>query len=1241
MFMVSNFVKHKYQLALFVVVLVLAIVNYTPGTWLTGWDDSHPEFNFGLNISRTVNAVWREHRGMGLVSGLAHSAQVFRYLFLWISSLLVPVSFIRYFWQFLMLFIGPLGVFYCSRSVFVKNANSEKRERVAFIASFFYLLNLVTLQTFYVPLETFTTQYGFLPWLFLYIFKLLERPSKKDVVVLAFLNLASASQAFTPTLFFAYISFVLLVFASHLIVSYSSVAAKNVGLVLSVIVISNLYWLLPFGYFVSSGNASKISQATINVLSSEESFLMNKQHGNISDFSVLRGFLFTTTDFNQESNSYEWLLDRWVIYQSNVAVKCLGCALFAVVLVGLVASLAKLKRKDNETSCLTLVLFFFASFFFLLGDNPPLGFVFRFMQTHLPFFGEALRFPFTKYSILACFTFSILFGVGFSSLWLTILRFVKSSVSEKLAGGFVFAVCVIVLVFWTLPMFQGELIYKRMRVKIPQDYFSMFDWFNQQKDQGRILKLPIQTYWSWGFNDWGYRGSGFTWYGIKQPTIDRAFDVWSTNNESVYREVSYAVYSNDALLFKEVLKKYGISYILLDSSTYEPKVLKTSEFMGFNVLSNFLSDNLSYKQEESFGFLKIYSLLSGSRSGVEALSGLPQASPVALWLPKDLVYQNEGNYYTNDRGIGEIYPFRGVCNYLSMKSDYDIMSSRDSYKISSNLSRGGTLQIPNYHAKEKLIQAKIRITGGELSVYPVFPRILTNGREISFSHDEPLYKVKLPLKVTTSFLITIDKDVYGPIASGEDRVDIGTVVLDMTRSHVLAVWDVASAKSVDMLPLYKVAEVDSCIDQDSGSYELERLAGGIKLTSENNTACIAATVGLVSDLGLVKLEYTGSFDNAEINYCIYGEDDCLNDKKYDREYLLLNKLNLPFTAQFYSTPISKEKPAVSEFTSINLVKYPLIITYNLEPLSLGDTQSLQAQDVSIGAGTLTIEISKPVNYRKAFIFEDFDNPNLKSLTHECNFNSDVSVDTDFKKTLNFVKRELEVATEGKSSCFTLTNTHLSHNTGYFVDIPFKRISGKSQKFCLQNSYTERCDLIYKLEADEKGVYQKGQFFIPRYTDGGEGYKLTIENTSIGDDRSVNSYDDIGVYPFPFDFVGGIRVVDESLVNSVALNGIVKPTYNKLSNFIYKINVSNIKNQQIIVVNQAYEHGWIAFCGLGLCQAEHVLVNNWANGWVFNGSRPLPDVVTIIFWPQILEYLGFAGLVVWFALLVKSHISGRI
>src|SRR3989338_6712959 len=103
----SNWQDLFLVLVILLITVFIAFKNYTPNTFLTGWDNLHPEFNFKLNIERSLNAVWQEYQGLGLLGGMGHAADLPRQLFLWGASVFIPISFVRYFWTFLMLFIGP------------------------------------------------------------------------------------------------------------------------------------------------------------------------------------------------------------------------------------------------------------------------------------------------------------------------------------------------------------------------------------------------------------------------------------------------------------------------------------------------------------------------------------------------------------------------------------------------------------------------------------------------------------------------------------------------------------------------------------------------------------------------------------------------------------------------------------------------------------------------------------------------------------------------------------------------------------------------------------------------------------------------------------------------------------------------------------------------------------------------------------------------------------------------------
>ena len=57
--------------------------------------------------------------------------------------------------------------------------------------------------------------------------------------------------------------------------------------------------------------------------------------------------------------------------------------------------------------------------------------------------------------------------------------------------------------------------------------------------------------------------------------------------------------------------------------------------------------------------------------------------------------------------------------------------------------------------------------------------------------------------------------------------------------------------------------------------------------------------------------------------------------------------------------------------------------------------------------------------------------------------------------------------------------------------------------------------------------------------------------------------------------------------------------------------------------------------------EHVLVNNWANGWIF--ARPLnpANSVRVVFIPQILEYVGMAAFIIWIRFIAEKKVRSRI
>jgi len=69
----------------------------------------------------------------------------------------------------------------------------------------------------------------------------------------------------------------------------------------------------------------------------------------------------------------------------------------------------------------------------------------------------------------------------------------------------------------------------------------------------------------------------------------------------------------------------------------------------------------------------------------------------------------------------------------------------------------------------------------------------------------------------------------------------------------------------------------------------------------------------------------------------------------------------------------------------------------------------------------------------------------------------------------------------------------------------------------------------------------------------------------------------------------------------------------------------VKNNpnNLYYLDSSYDRGFIAFCGYKVCNYEHVLVNNWANGWVLPSNYDAQKTpIRVFFWPNLLPVLGF-------------------
>lgn len=664
--MASKIKNNILVLLLVLIASFLFIANYTPGTFLSGWDTLHPEFNLGFNLQREFSGVFRENQGLGAVAAHSDMADLPHIIFLYVLHFFLPMEFLRYAFFFTMLIAGPIGMYLFLEKAVIKN------KIASFLGALFYLLNLGTMQQFVVPFEMFATQYAALPWIFLFATQYIHHENKgRSLILFALVTLLASPTAFAATLWY----FQFFVFVLYLLtLTFSQILKKNLAIVKKVFVIIaltlfiNSFWILPNIYFITTHGASA-QNAQVNKLFSKEAFLYNKEFGNIKDLSLLKNFLFDWNAYS-DNNQFVQLLDPWIEHLKKPFVEQIG---FLFALMSFAGFIYGIKKKNKILIAFLGPLFF--SLFFLINDNPPTAFLYNALRNGTPLFAEAFRFPQNK--VLGIFTFVM--AIYFAVFQLMLMRLFESRLYRNLIIKSIYILIVVAsMSYFILPAFKGNFISPYMRINIPQEYFSLFDWFKDQNPDARIANLPIYSQWGWEYYNWyedkkpSFQGAGFSWFGIEQPLLNRDFDRWNPANEQYYREMSHAVYSRNSAELTGVLKKYDISYILLDKNIIAPEQGGNQNVLFFDEIETLLQGNPIIQKVANFGNLFVYETSFGNQH-VRLIKNPPALGPKAQAFYQDFAYTKYNDYitYPDPEKNTIFYPFRDI-----MGNDNRIISQR-------------------------------------------------------------------------------------------------------------------------------------------------------------------------------------------------------------------------------------------------------------------------------------------------------------------------------------------------------------------------------------------------------------------------------------------------------------------------------------------------------------------------------------------------------------------------------------
>lgn len=1188
-------------LLLLCVSIGIAFFNVQKRTWLIGWDSTQSELNIPLNLSRGLSAVWQEYRGLGVTDGMAHSANLVHLVYAWILSKIVGVSYVRYAFTILAHFAGGVGMYTLLRYLGRFWQGGRVSRWIALSGALFYLLNPYTLQMFYQPLELFVTHFAALPWLTFTLIQYVSVPSRRNLWWFALANVLTLPQAHVPTLFIVWIMLAVCLLLPALLLRMRRYGKQIIMLILVSVGIHG-FWGLPYIYSALN-NAKNIGEAKINVLSNPEVLLRNDAYGDMVSIVKMQGFTLAFEDWNP-GYKYGLQMPEWVNWWGQEWVIWVMGGMMVLAGVGIVASLMQ-----REWWTVGVVFMYVLALGNLGARIPYVREIGLLLREHVPYYEAIFRFTFTKFALVYAFVFTILMVVGILSIYRLVRGWISLALSAVVIVG-------VIAVSW--PVWQGQFFYHNLKLQVPSEYQNVFEFFDTQSE-GRVLPLPYPDFWGWQSNEWGYRGSGFVWQGIANPTLYGSFNAWSPYNEGFYNVFSTALYGidvstsareRDYTKIQNVLRKYDVRYVLLDESVIAPgqdkEILRIEE-------TKKLAEELKWEQKFQEGFLTVWDAESArqhvgtfARDFVSVPGSYTYVDADTNKVREDVVYEEQGTYVERQHvstsarlheGI-MIYPFAELMREETANVEYGDVGIR----ITNNelrIGEGQELEIPGWRQGEWVemgYSVQLTASGLQLEWEPIYtvngqegPRLandqwpMANGRSgawVQVGENKAIY-VKPDEMVQGSAKLQVGEPIHIKIFDGVGKIE-------------------------------KVIVGD---EQQCGDYR-----------------CWATPLPKAESNSLVQTitHYEGQV----------SPEICL-DKEGD-PYACTNELRQGQSPVVVTTAVHKGERYWLDWVAKDAgtkMKEPGVVVYGLDDQwTMDDGQwgtFLQNSKFQITNSVLELEVPGTARVY------DFGTLGKRTIAN-CDVLKRGSADK-LQMSTNVGQETGYTADERGAACDYAEMSQLDTRLPYFMRVVGQNVAGRSLKFFLWNTGSKRNDIetLTRQHVSTSARFDQTFSLLPWEFAG--SYTLNTETRSFGQ-YAENRLAPVEVRYVPLEQLAKSKIQStKSQTDDVGkIQNNLQITYTKkVGTWLYRIGIQRIADsvqpgQGLIRLSQGFDNGWVGVLvnsnsEFRIQKLEHVKVDGWANGWLVpavNSKFQIPnpnETMIILYWPQLLEYIGFVAL----------------
>ncbi|MCX7996641.1 MAG: hypothetical protein N2691_02665 [Patescibacteria group bacterium] len=1231
--------QYPYELIISAILLMLFIANYTVGTFLTGWDNLHTEFNYWLNIKRSLITTWQEYQGLGLLAGMGHGANLVREVFLLILSPFLPMSFVRYFYHFLMMATGTFGMYFLLKKVFLEGRPGWG----PFLGALFYLLNFGSVQYFHVPFEPYSTAWGLFPWATLSFFLYLRKPDIRTVGLFAFINLFITPQALVQTVALVY-SMVLGIFSiGYFALHRTKKTLFRVLTAMGIVLAVNSFWLLPNIYFAAT-DIAVTQNAMQNRIVTDRFFEMSKNRGNLLDFALLRQLYYDVEEYEHSKDAIGFLMQTWRDYQGNTAVVVVGILLFITAVTGFFVS------KHGRVFLLPVFVLSMTVFLSATPGISLLNDLFR----EIPVVNQIFRNPFTKFITPTVAVLSIGFAFGSVFIVEQLTRHIKTPQPAYIAPA-VTGIFTLLLVIVSYPSFTGNYISPTMRVSIPPEYFQLFDYFREQDKDARIMNLPQHEYWGWYRYSWGAKGSGFLWYGIEQPILDRAFDVWSDELEGYFWEVSAALKSGKVDRFNEVIAKYDIDFIIFDKNLIYSETAIPHTFLLDQ--KRMLENNPAVRHAVTYGDITVYrtNLSEQSKSFVTPYNYLPKIYSPEQYMHQDPMFAKYGSYIRSVMQDADIvYPFGSLFSFrFQDEIPFRASIKDDEVTVETVAQLTGRYEIKTVDTKDSLLPTSVsaQLVGDNLEVtVQTYPFSLSIG-DFNISTEVRNTSLSIPVGTASSFLLAFNEETILPISTAEARMGYATDLYVRPGVNTIRLYDADERTSRKLdISAFEAPRICGLNNPDAVVYG-ESTDTKLSIIGRNTGICSrygAATFDIQKDTLLGVSFYYESYTDEKPSYCLfsYNRGTCINNKDALPWQFSSNKtmftdfsvINEDVDGVFFDLILEATNSSTSRdnkkitYSDVTLSSYELLgsKTLRIEPYKF-----TQGNNIVNLSGETVVSVRSPVLKAKESITNIYENNTYSRTAFDLNPRSQGSISLEQQSN-----GTLRATGQNAGSFIEFRNGYADPRYGSIGVLRTANIEGFPFFVSMRTIDRSMPYTGTYLWQDSASEFIDNIFVFPPVAVDRPGTVYLLESRSFNNTMSINDLIGLKVVPFPVDAVSGLHFVKNNLeeANPPGLpEAVIKHSYT-----FYSV-VPGDSDVGFVVLNQSFDKGWRAFTvadtqgwlvdtALGRLIApfvlqgqaieEHVKVNGWANGWKLPGAADRTgQEVILVFLPQYIQYIG--------------------